>query len=366
VPGLPHQVRRAADLSALTAAAFVVAGCRTAPPAREIVYFPASPGHARVVHLVSFGTLRAVAPRTLGLRDMLVGAPLGPFVQKPAGLAWRDGHLYICDTGLNVVHDWDLAAGTARRLGGSGAVALRKPVAVAAAPTGLLCVADTERGEIVLFNAEGEAAGRLRPPSREGYRPTALAVRNNHLWVADIQMHQVDVFDLDENRYDSSFGGAGSDPGRLYFPMGLAIGPRGRLFVSDMLNGRVQVFDGRRQPVLAFGRPGDRYGDMGKPRHLAVAPDGVTFVADAEFAHVHLFDEQGRLLLLIGGPEDQPGGTPMPAGIAVAKTVPPSLAGLMPQGFSCRYYLFVSNTAASRPISLFAVGQATATLNAEG
>ncbi len=346
-------------MSVLFAIGTCVAGCGTTQPKASIVYFPASPAKARVVHLISFGSLRDVAPQGPSLRDVLMGAPIGPFVRTPAGLAWADGHLYVCNTGLNVVHDWDLVAGTARRLGGSGDVILRKPVAVAVAGDGSVFVADTERGEIVIFDKDGHGVGTLKPPERTPYRPTALAVQGDRLWAADISAHRIDAYVIADRRHETSIGGAGSGPGQMYYPMGLAIGPAGRLFVSDTFNARVQVFgrDGRFE--RSFGEPGDRYGDMGKPRQLAVAPDGVVFITDVEFAHVHAFDSRGRLLLLFDGPDDRPGGTPMPVGVTVAERVPAVLESLVPEDFTSSYYLFVSNAAASRPLSLFAVGRST-------
>ena len=60
-------------------------------------------------------------------------------MKTPAGIAYNDGHLYVCDTGRGVVHDWDLGTGAARCFGAAGETVLAKPVAVAspsvAAPT---------------------------------------------------------------------------------------------------------------------------------------------------------------------------------------------------------------------------------------
>ncbi|MGB2984622.1 MAG: hypothetical protein WBE26_01955 [Phycisphaerae bacterium] len=234
---------------------------------------------------------------------------------------------------------------------------LAKPVAVAVDGEGTLYVADTGRHEVVAYDEDGRSVRRFQPPDRNGYRPVAVAVRDERLYVADIEAHRIDVFAISDGAHIDSFGGAGSDLGRFYFPMGVATNTRGDLFVSDMMNARVQVFDPRYNPVLSIGRPGNRHGDIGKPRHLAVAPDGVVFIADVEFAHIHLFNEKGQLLMLLGGPEDSPGGTPMPVGVAVAARLPEKLASLVPEDFEAAYYLFVTNSVGAKRISLFAVGE---------
>ena len=323
------------------------------------VYFPPPPASPHVVHLKSFNRLHDLVRARPGLLEVLRGGALSPHVGTPGGVAYRDGHLYICDTDADVVHDWDLATGTAKSLGHSGEIILSKPVAVAVDEAGNVYVADTGRGEVVAFHtADGSPTEQFRPSDREHYAPVSVAVAGAELFVADIASHRIDIFSTDDPSQIESFGGVGSKPGRFYFPMGVEITAAGRIFVSDMMNARVQVLDDGHEPVLSMGGAGNRYGDMGKPRHLAVGPDGVIFVADVEFGHVHLFNAQGQLLMLLGGPEDQPGGTPMPVGVAIAPTLPYPLTALVPDDFRAAYYLFVTNSIGTKRVSLFAVGSA--------
>ena len=333
-----------------------VAGCAPSSVKIEPVYFPAPPARAHVVHLKSFNRLGELVPVKRGwLESFREGAPF-PHARSPAGLAYRDGCLYICDTGLNVVHRWDLSTGKAASFGRDGKPALIKPVDVAVDNAGTMYVADTGLARVVTFNANGAAGRRFQSAEREAYRPVAVAVRGSRLYAADIEAHCVDVFSTDDGEPSGSFGGIGGQPGRFFFPMGLAVTPDGGVGVADMMNARVQVFDARFEVVLSFGQPGDRYGDMGKPRRLAVGADGVIFVADMEFARVHLFDSRGRLLMLLGGPEEGPGSTPMPVDVAVARTVPENIAALVPADFKADYFLFVANRVAAKRLSLYAVG----------
>jgi DNA-binding beta-propeller fold protein YncE len=322
----------------------------------EIVYFPSPPNLPRIVHLKSFNRLDELAPRTASLADLLRGSVNKDYVVRPAGLAFHDGRLYICDAELAVVHDWDLRTGQARRWGQSGDVRLSKPVAVAVSDDGRVFVADAGRGEVMVFDPEDGSLRRLRPADRAEWRPTAIAVAGSKVYVGDIHAHQIDVLDRDTGLLDESFGGAGSIAGRMYFPMGIAVNGEGRMAISDMMNSRVQMFDAQYRFLWSAGQPGNRYGDMGKPRHLAVGPDGALFVADAEFSHIHVWDERGRLLMLFGGPEDRAGGTPMPVGVAVAPVVPDHIAALVPTDFDAGYFVFVSNSVGGKRISLYAVG----------
>jgi len=340
--------------TALAGALLGMAGCSAKRITADPVYFPPAPATPHVVHLKSFNALNDLVAVHQDWLDVLHGHLVSPFAAKPSGIAYRDGHLYICDLEINAVHDWDLATGTSRRWGETGDVVLRKPVDVAVGGDGTLYVADTERSSVVAIGPDGTA--RDLRTDRKAYRPVAVAVSGSTLYVADVAAHQVDAFTLPAGTVATTIGGVGDAPGKFYFPSGVAVDAAGRLYVSDMLNARVQVLDADAKPLRSMGQPGDRYGDMGKPRGVDVGPDGVTFIADGEFQHVHLFDDQGRLLMLLGGPEEGAGSTPMPVGIAVARAVPDAVAALVPANFDADYYLFVTNSVGAKRISLYAVG----------
>ncbi len=362
----------------------LASGCTSSGPRAQLAYFPPPPASPRVVHLTSFNSLRDIVPVRRGFVDILRGRAFSPPVDTPGGVAFAGDRLYVCDTGAGTVHIWNLKTGKATRIGlssksspggGRGGTALEqwhlsRPVAVAVDDQGTIYVADTTRGEVVAFTADGSFLRRIKPPDRSEYRPVALAVAGLKLYAADVATHQVDVFSTVDGQYLLSFGGPGSDPGRFYFPSGVAADSSGNAFVSDMMNCRVQGFDELHKPTVSIGQPGDRYGDLGKPKHLAIGPDGTVFIADAEFARVHLFDTSGRLLMLLGGSlssaprggrlfgERAPGAVPMPTGVAIAETLPDRLASMVPEGFSARYFLFVTDKISSKRIRLFAVGSA--------
>lgn len=331
-------------------------GCSAPASRHDLAYFPPPPAAPHAVHLKSFNSLGAIAasPRKTG--DWFTGGGASAFVEKPLGIAYRGGHLYICDTAQHVVHDWDLNSGVGRRIVGPSDGFLQTPVAAAVDGAGNLYVADTGRSEVVVFDAAGQVLRSLKP--RTAYRPVAVVVEGNgQLWVADAVAGQVDEFSV-AGEVARSIPLSVKAKGGL--PMGLALDASGRLFVCDMVGGRVLVFDKEGSLVSTIGQRGDRFGDLGQPRHLALGPDGVLFIADPEFAHVHLFNDQGQLLMLLGGPDHATAATPFPVGVAVADEIPTNLANLVPEGFHARYFLFVSNSFGENRLNLFAIGEAGA------
>ena len=155
-------------IACLTVLCAIGPGCATPAPRANIVYFPKSASKARVIHLQSFNGLRDLVPRKPGFLELLRGGAAHPQVGRPAGLAYRDGHLYICDTQDNVVHDWNLSNGEARRIGRTGGLTLMEPVAVAVDDRGTVFVADTGRGEVVAYIRDNDAGTGLRKTDCHG------------------------------------------------------------------------------------------------------------------------------------------------------------------------------------------------------
>lgn len=107
-------------------------------------------------------------------------------------------------------------------------------------------------------------------------RPTGVAFgANGDVFVADGYEHsRVVRFDAD-GRYVDSWGERGVGPGQLEVPHGIAADGRGRVYVADRANARVQVFDEEGRVIEVWDDP-----VVGRPWHVALAPDGHVWVLD--------------------------------------------------------------------------------------
>ncbi|MCV2446167.1 phage tail protein [Paracoccus sp. DMF] len=105
------------------------------------------------------------------------------------------------------------------------------------------------------------------------------------------------------------FGGEGTASGRFRTPAGLAFDARGRLYVADPGNARVQVIDPASGAVIAILDAGLRL-----PTLAAIAADGSIYVSDAGTRMIHVFSRRfqpcGALALATLGPTTN---TPWPA-----------------------------------------------------
>ncbi len=356
-------VLRTRVVAALSVATLLLTGCassnRGAPGGTPTVYYPLPPAPPRVVFLTTiddsdiFGRGSGTMSRFLfGPADDLVAQ-----ITKPFGLAVADEMLFVCDTQQNIVHVFDFKRGEYDSFGASGRGRLLKPVAVAIDGAGLRYVADTLRGEVVVFSPDNKAVRALGRHDGDPCRPIGVAVHDGVLYVLNAAMNRVERLNPATGELLDSFGGEGNQPGQLVSPSGLAVDGSGRVYVSDVLTHRVDVFDADGKPVTSFGGAGDRAGRFARPKHLAIADDGIVFVVDAGFQRVQMFDDRGRVLMLFGGPGDEPGSLTLPAGICIDRSLLPHFADRIPSGFDADYLVFVSDQFAAHKVSVYAYGR---------
>ena len=78
-----------------------------------------------------------------------------------------------------------------------------------------------------------------------------------------------------DGRFIKAFGKSGKGPGELDVPHAIALDSRGRLFVADRNNNRIQIFD-------QDGAFLDQWTQFGRPSGIAITKDDTIYVADSE------------------------------------------------------------------------------------
>jgi DNA-binding beta-propeller fold protein YncE len=185
------------------------------------------------------------------------------------------GRVYVADSYLHQVVVFDLAGNVVQRIGrDAGDIAKKKNVVALLTPR-----THSEATRLQYGDAPAAAAG-----GREANGSVAAHLPPGYI---------AEPRDLTENR--------GSGPGEFRYPAHVAVGPGGRMYVSDGMNFRVQAFDSAGRPLGAVGRLGDTPGSFARPKGVAVDSEGHLFVVDAAFNNLQVFDDQGRLLLAFGG-----------------------------------------------------------------
>ena len=119
--------------------------------------------------------------------------------------------------------------------------------------------------------------------------------QNRLLYVSDIALDQVLVYDADTLKLKRKMGTTGHNhelttPGDFAKPTGLALDQDGNLYVADTLNDRIEVFDAEGQFISTYGKNGDGPGYFARPKGVAIDSDGHIWVADGMQDRVQVFN----------------------------------------------------------------------------
>ena len=138
--------------------------------------------------------------------------------------------------------------------------------------------------------------------------PGALAIdrENRLLYVSDVDLDQVLVYDADSLKLKRKMGTTGHNhelttPGDFAKPTGLAVDQEGNLYVADTLNNRIEIFDADGKFISTFGKAGDGPGYFARPKGVAIDGDGHIWVADGMQDRVQVFNKESQLLISFGG-----------------------------------------------------------------
>jgi NHL repeat len=97
------------------------------------------------------------------------------------------------------------------------------------------------------------------------------------------------------------FGSAGTGPGQMGEPKGIATDSSGNLWVVDRANERVMKYDSNGNFLMQFGSAGSGNGQFSDPRAIAIAPNGTIWVSDMGSAdgsnnNVQAFNSSGQFI----------------------------------------------------------------------
>jgi sugar lactone lactonase YvrE len=104
---------------------------------------------------------------------------------------------------------------------------------------GRVYVFDKNKQFLFQFGEKGGSSGKLSTPKGIG-----IDERNGRIYLVDYMRHTITVYD-NEGNFLFEFGGRGWSDGWFQFPNDLTVDTKGRVWVADFFNNRVQVFSPR-------------------------------------------------------------------------------------------------------------------------
>ncbi len=263
-------------------------------------------------------------------------------INKPYGVDLYDGTLYVCDTmagGLKVI---DLEERTFEIFRPRGPGTLRKPINCHVDPRdGRLYVADSERGQIVVFDSTRSYETAFA--EGEGMRPVDVTVDGDNVWVVDIDGRAVRMYDRATNQLVKSFPSPDAEATEALFqPTNLAV-RNGLVYVSDFGDFKVKIYTEDGDYVSSVGSFGRTLGQFVRPKGVAVDQDGLLYVVDAGFENVQVFNREGQLLMFFGGPYEGPGDMWLPAKVVIRYHDLEIFQPYVDSAFDLKYLILVTN-----------------------
>lgn len=187
-------------------------------------------------------------------------------IGEPAGIALDDAkNIYLLDEDGCRVVKLDGAGRYLRSFGarGLGPSCLRDPRDLEVTRDGEMLLADTRNNRVLRWTRDGTPSLVLGPE-----------------------------VDEDEDTEIAS----GSAPGQFDAPAGVTADARGRIYVADTNNHRIQVFDADGAFLRAFGREGEGVGEIKFPTDVRVDGRGAIFVFDLDGRRLQKYSPAGDLV----------------------------------------------------------------------
>lgn len=217
----------------------------------------------------------------------------------PVGIAvGPEGQIFVADSELGLVARLDRDGNPLQPLGMGQ---LQRPTGLAyEARSKRLFVSDTKAHQIKVFDLEGKLLSTIgdhgEGPGEFNY-PTHIAVLHEKLYVSDTLNARVQVMSTPTGRYLGTVGKRGLFTGDLVRPKGVASDSEHNIYVIESYHDYLLVYNRRGEFLLPIGGVGSGAGSFHLPAGVWVDTRNRVFVADMLNGRVAVFQ-------FLGGDDD--------------------------------------------------------------
>lgn len=172
---------------------------------------------------------------------------------EPISVAVGNGRIYVGDKGSGTVKVYDKNRNYINSIG-----SFSKPGSIALDASGKIYVVDSDGDRVYVYNPDGTpnfSFGGSGNTNGLFHFPTSIAINliSNEIIVTDFQVTsssagtfegaRIQVFNM-SGQHKRSFGTYGIGSNKLFRPSGVAVDEEGRVYVTDVFQNIVQVYDG--------------------------------------------------------------------------------------------------------------------------
>lgn len=222
----------------------------------------------------------------------------------------KAGNVYVGDYGGNRVEKFSSSGVYLTQWGaaGIGNGQFNGPEGIAIDLAGNVYVTDYNNGRVEKFSNTGtylSQFGSFGAGNGQFNQPGAIVIDGlGTLYIADYGNNRVQKFNASAT-FLGAWGSAGSGDGQFNGPWGLALDAAGNVYVTEYLGNRIQKFSGAGATqadapatlVLQWGGAGNGNGQFGRSRGVACDARGRVYVADTDNGRIQKFTASGTYLL---------------------------------------------------------------------
>ena len=189
------------------------------------------------------------------------GTKKGQFTH-PCGVAIsHDGHILVTDEHRlqKLTFEGDCVKSLGSSKTGNGPLQFNTPIGITVHPTtGQIFIADTDNHRIQVLNKDltySHSFGKEGLSPEQFNEPYDVTFDNEgYLYIADNENHCIKKF-TSSGQYISTFSSRGSNPGQIKYPSSIII-DNNLLYVSELGNNRISIFDTNGSFIHCFGKYG--------------------------------------------------------------------------------------------------------------
>lgn len=258
---------------------------------KEYIGFAYAPN---IQYLTSFGSEHDLNPPS-NFRKFVIGNDTlkeNKIVIKPYGIAVANGKVFVNDgrvmsgywvidleqKSFTLIKNSDLKGSVGIAVDKRGYKFLTVPNIKGSRVQGVVGTKE-EKGLVVVYDGNDNFMGKMEFPGR----PLGVAVSGDKIFVTDIVNHRVVIIDKLSLEIMGSFGKAGKGDSEFQVPKSIVAGFDGLLYIADVYNGKIKVFNQDGEFISQYGYYSKLPGSFIGLEGVAVDKNGVVYTVDAKF-----------------------------------------------------------------------------------
>lgn len=253
------------------------------------------------------------------VRDLTHAGP-PPLTMPTAVAVATSGEVYVADGTNDRIVRFDRSGEFAGEIGTVAGTQLSSPMSVKIDAQDRLWISDTGNGRVVCKGLTNDFE-KVVTVSRETGNPvldiTDVAVTPDALtaWLVANDDQVLLRRDL-ETGNTRRIGEEGEGPGQFRYPFMIALAADGDAYVTDVVGGRIVVFNGDGSPASTLGTYGLQAGNLYRPGGIALDEAGRIWVSDSVLGSVQVFSREGEFLGVLREADGEPMRFDLPMGLA--------------------------------------------------